>query len=243
MAEEPAMAEAYRIRQDRLIEQQRLYRLRLKPLAQAARAVWRCEADPDLIAAEKRHAIAQLRALDRHHLQRTELIHREFESRFGSDSNGRLRRHIDEVRDALQRCRAVIVTGGNVAILLNRMRLFNVTPSIAPLPIIGWSAGAMVLAERIVLFHDRTPEGRREPEVLGAGLGIVRGSVVLPDATHRLRRKDRPRMAAFRRRFAPDNCYALDNGSMLRLDGGEVSAANAVSRLRRDGRIVPVQPR
>ena len=44
--EEPAIAEAYRMRQDRLIEQQRLYRLRLRPLAQATRAVWRSEGFP-----------------------------------------------------------------------------------------------------------------------------------------------------------------------------------------------------
>lgn len=236
------MADAYRARQDRLIEQQRLYRLRLKPLAQATRAVWRCEGDPDMLAAEKRHAIAQLRALDRHHLHRTESVHREFDARYGAETNSRLVHHVNEIRNLLARCRAVIVTGGNVTVLLNRMRLFDVGRLIAPLPVIGWSAGAMVLAERIVLFHDRTPEGRREPEVLGAGLGLVGGCVILPDAERRLRRGDRPRMATFSRRFAPDTCYALDSGSMLRLDAGVVTAARSLRRLRHDGRFAPVQP-
>lgn len=242
LANEAAMAEAYRLRQNRLIEQQRLYRLRLKPLAQAARAVWRSEGEPDLLRAEKRHAIAQLRALDRHHLQRTELVHREFDTRYSGDTNARLAKHIAEIGEILTHCRAVLVTGGNVTVLLNRMRLFDIGRLIAALPVIGWSAGAMVLAERIVLFHDKTPQGRREPEVLGAGLGLVGGCVVLPDAERRLRRGDRPRTATFSRRFAPDTCYTLDSGSMLRLDSGIVVTARSVRRLKNDGRFSPVQP-
>lgn len=242
LANEAAMAEAYRVRQNRLIEQQRLYRLRLKPLAQAARAVWRSEGEPDLLRAEKRHAIAQLRALDRHHLQRTELVHREFDTRYSGDTNARLAKHIAEIGAILGHCRAVLVTGGNVTVLLNRMRLFDIGRLIAALPVIGWSAGAMVLAERIVLFHDKTPQGRREPEVLGAGLGLVGGCVVLPDAERRLRRGDRPRTATFSRRFAPDTCYTLDSGSMLHLDSGIVVTARSVRRLKNDGRFSPVQP-
>ena len=240
-AEDPAMAEAYRERQDRLIEQQRLYRLRLKPLAQAARAIWRCEGDPEILAAEKRHAIAQLRALDRHHLHRTESIQREFDSRYGDGMNSRLVEQVNAIRDILTQCRGVIVTGGNVTVLLNRARLFDIARLIAPLPVIGWSAGAMVLAERIVLFHDKTPEGRREPEVLGAGLGLIGGCIVLPDAERRLRRGDRPRIATFSRRFAPDGCYALDSGSMLRLDARVVTAARSLWRLQHDGRFAQVQ--
>lgn len=241
-AEEPSMAAAYRERQDRLIEQQRLYRLRLKPLAQAARNVWRCAGDPDVLAAEKRHAIAQLRALDRHHLHRTESIHREFDTRYGGGTNGRLVEHITEIREILSRCRAVILTGGNVTVLLNRLRLFDLAPLIAPLPVVGWSAGAMVLAERIVLFHDRAPQGRREPEILGAGLDLAGGCIVLPDAERRLRRGDRSRMATFSRRFAPDTCFALDSGALLRRDADTVTAAHSVRRLRHDGRFVQVQP-
>ncbi len=243
LAEDPSMAEAYRQRQDRLIEQQRLYRLRLGPLAQGWRTLWRCEGDPDMLAAEKRHAIAQLRALDRHHLHRTESIHREFETRYGDAMSGRLAQHINEIREMLTPCRAVIMTGGNVTVLLNRLRLFDIPRLIAPMPVIGWSAGAMVLAERIVLFHDRTPQGRREPEVLGAGLGLIGGCIILPDAERRLRRGDRTRIAMFSRRFAPDTCYALDSGSMLCLESGAVSGGRALRRLRHDGRIVQVHPR
>ena len=61
---------AYRQRQDRLQSLQRLYRLRLHQLVVAARRV-RSSGEPgDLAAAEARHATAQLRALDRHHLKR-----------------------------------------------------------------------------------------------------------------------------------------------------------------------------
>ncbi len=71
-AADEKLAEAYRERQDCLQEQQRLYRQRLRQLALAARQTLRAEADPGMLAAEQRHAIAQQRALDRHHLKRTE---------------------------------------------------------------------------------------------------------------------------------------------------------------------------
>ena len=68
----------YRQRQNRLKAQQRLYAMRLKQLVIAARQVRLASpdggADREMIKAEQRHAIAQLRALDRHHLHRTEAI-------------------------------------------------------------------------------------------------------------------------------------------------------------------------
>ncbi len=236
-------AAAYRARQDRLIEQQRLYRLRLKPLAQAARNVLRGDGDADMLAAEQRHAISQLRALDRHHLHRTEAIRRDFDERYNAIANEQLRHNAEEIRALLERVAGVIITGGNVAVLLNRMRLFGVDELIAGLPIIAWSAGAMVLAERVVLFHDRTPQGRRDPELLGTGCCLVSGYVVLPDTASRLRERDKLRIETMSRRFSPDSCIALDSGALLHLDGGTIVGAESARHLNRNGRLVRVRPR
>lgn len=236
LAASDSLAEDYRARQDRLMELQRLYRLRLRPLARAARQMFGVGGDEDLLAAEQRHAVSQLRALDRHHLHRTESIHREFEERYNTSTTGLLREHSDQIREILQRCGGVIITGGNVAVLLNRMRMFGVHRMLGETPVIAWSAGAMVLAERIVLFHDRLPQGRRDAEILGAGLGIVQGYVILPDTARRLREKDRLRIGLMSRRFAPDTCVALDNESLLRIDGSRVVHADKVRGLHHDGR-------
>jgi peptidase E len=129
----------------------------------------------------------------------------------------------------------VLIAGGHVAVLLNRIRLFRLGALLAQKPVIAWSAGAMVLGERIVLFHDNAPQGRRNAEVLDAGLGIVPKLIPLPHARTRLDWSSRTRMALFARRFAPSQCCTLDFGSLIRLDDGRVSMARGSSVMKRTG--------
>jgi hypothetical protein len=234
--EVPALASAYRRRQDRLQEQQRLYRVRLRSLAVATRRMFRADLEDDLAAAEQRHAIAQLRALDRHHLNRTEALHGEFEDQCRAAGFDAFARHREGIDAILARTAGVIVTGGNIAILINRLRLFAIGEALRATPVVAWSAGAMVLAERIVLFHDRMPQGRRDPEVFGAGLGLLPGYVVLPDARHRIRAADRMRIGLMARRFSPDVCVGLDNDTAIRLTGNRLIHVDGARRLDRNGR-------
>jgi hypothetical protein len=241
LAENVHLASDYRERQDRLMELQRLYRLRLQPLARAARQMFDVDGDADMLAAEQRHAVSQLRALDRHHLHRTESLHRQFDGRHNASSTQLLKRHNHQIQEILQRCSGVIIAGGNVTVLLNRMRLFGVDEMLGERPVIAWSAGAMALAERVVLFNDRMPQGRRDAEILGAGCGIVQGHVILPDTEHRLREKDRLRTGLMSRRFAPDTCVALDSGALLQLDGSVAVHADGARALRHDGRFIKLR--
>lgn len=234
-AQDPVLVDAIRQRQDLLVDLQRLYRLRLKQLAVAARRVIEAEGDADLLMAEQRHAIAQLRALDRHHLHRSQSIWSRFHATYNTDSHPLLARHARELQEVLRRCAGVIITGGNVAVLVNRMRLLGLGGMLGDSHIVAWSAGAMVLTERIVLFHDRSPEGRRDAEVLGAGCGIVPGYVVLPDANRRLRTRDRLRIGLMSRRFAPDVCVALDCGSEIVVDDAALRSAAGARQLRHNG--------
>ncbi len=240
-ATEPQLAAAYRSRQDRLQAQQRLYRQRLKQLAIAARQTLRAEGDAELVGPEQRHAIAQLRALDRHHLRRTQVLHAEFGAAFDPAQHSLLAEHRAEIIDQIRATSGVVITGGNVVVLLNRLRLFGVCELLEVVPVIGWSAGAMVLAHRVVLFHDRAPQGRRDAEVLGAGLGLVRGHVVLPDAKHRLRKRDRLRMTLLARRFSPDTCAVLDSSAALQLAGSRVVAAAGARRVSRTGHLARIR--
>lgn len=241
MASDAGLAAAARLRQGKLIDQQRMYRMRLKQLGIAARQMLNAEGDSEMIAAEQRHAIAQLRALDRHHLHRSESIWRGFSSAYSSDSYPILARHAHEVGEIIDRCAGVVITGGNVAVLINRMRLFGVDKLLDGCNLVAWSAGAMALSERVVLFHDRSPEGRRDAEVLGAGCGVIPGHVFLPNTQQRLRTGDRLRVGLLCRRFSPDSCIALDRGSELRIDDSGVRYANTVRRLKHDGRFVKMR--
>ena len=129
-----------------------------------------------------------------------------------------------------------MIAGGHVAVLINRIRLFQLVDVLAQKPIVAWSAGAMVLGERIVLFHDDAPQGKRDAEILDAGLGIVKNIIPLPHAKSRLDWSNRNRMALFSRRFAPAKCCTLDNGSMIRLENNRMTAAHRSSVIMRTGR-------
>lgn len=236
-AADEGLRAAYRQRQERLQELQRLYRLRLRQLMIAARQIKREDAAADLVAAEQRHAVSQLRALDRHHLHRIESVNAEFDDRINSASSGILGGHVDAIGQAIADASTVVITGGNVLVLLNRLQLFFMRELLAGRHIIAWSAGAMVLSDLVVLFHERTPLGRRDPEVLGAGTGIVPGYVFLPDARRRLREKDNVRMSLFSARFSPARCVTLDSGACLQLEGDAACRAEGVGRLTRKGSI------
>ena len=237
MEQDPALREAYRERQDRLIELQRLHRRRMRQLSAAARELLSAEGNTSLLAPERRHAISQLRSLDTHHLNRVESIHREFHEQLRARDHELLASHVQQVRSIMDRCSSVLITGGNVVILINRLLLFGIGKEIEARPLVAWSAGAMALASRIVLFHDNTPHGRRSPEVMGAGLGILPGYIFLPDAQRRLRTNDPLRTGLLGKRFSPDTCVLLNNGAMIRFHGANPREAHNVQRIDRRGKL------
>jgi peptidase E len=232
---------AYRERQDRLMELQRLYRARLRQLMIAARHVQRSDANAELLEPELRHAIAQLRALDRHHQNRVEAVHANYAVSISAGQSEALAEQRAAIADQLAKFETVLITGGNVVVLLNRLRLFGLSELLRPKHLVGWAAGAMVLADRVVLYHDHTPQRRRDPEILAAGLGLLPGFVFLPDAKHRLKGKDDARVSLLCRRFAPATCVTLDSGSMLHFEDADIRTATEVRRLSRNNGLVRIR--
>jgi hypothetical protein len=235
-AAEPELGELKRERQVKLRELQRFYRIRLSPTLTAARRLMLAKGDPDLLLLEQRAAIAQLRALDRHHLRHIMILHRDFDRRRSGLHIPLATAQREAVHRLVEKAGLVLIAGGHVAVLLNRIRLFRLGELLAQKPVIAWSAGAMALSERIVLFHQKAPQGKSDAEVLDAGLGIVRQRVLLPDARTRLDFANRTRLALFSRRFAPARCCTLDNGSMISLDDNHVLEATRTSVLTAVGR-------
>jgi hypothetical protein len=130
---------------------------------------------------------------------------------------------------------ALVITGGHVGVLADVMHLFNVAAALRS-PVIAWSAGAMALSERIVLFHDRSAHGPGHPEVHGSGLSVLRGIVPLPHARARLLLDDLPRMAVFARRFAPARCVLLEEGTRIDAECGDAWPPG-IRMLAEDGRV------
>ncbi len=219
-AEDPGLFRAHRARQDQLRAMHQLYRYRLDFTLEPARDLLRRAGDDALLEPERESAIAAVRELDRQYLERIAEVHRTFERDHPPGSHPALERQRDEIASLLDGSAALAIAGGHVAVLINRLRLFRFAELAPSKPIIAWSAGAMALAERIVLFHDSPPQGAGNAEVLDLGLGLYSGLLPLPHARRRLRLDDPFRVDLFARRFAPDVCLVLDDGDAVTIDNG-----------------------
>jgi hypothetical protein len=140
-----------------------------------------------------------------------------------------------ELKAALDGCSCLLVAGGHIAVLLHRLRLFDLFGLYGDRPLVAWSAGAMALCERIVLFHDSPPQGSAHAEVMEAGFGLLPDMVVLPHAKKRLSVDDDRSVQVFARRFAPALCVLFDGGSRVDWNGTRWSAQPGTRRFSEDG--------
>jgi hypothetical protein len=230
---DPEYAAAERALQGMVAELQDLYLLRLGYALQAVYALQRRAQTDQLggtlterVAEPVAEAVAAVRELDAAHLAHLNGVRGEFFARLRPYDRPVIVEHRTAVAGLLGEAAALVMAGGHVGVLADVLHLFNVAAALqspAPQsatgrsPVIAWSAGAMALADRIVLFGDRSPHGPGHAEVYGSGLGITRGVVLLPHARGRLLLDDTARMAVFARRFAPAHCVLLEAGTRVDL--------------------------
>lgn len=232
-----------RWRTERLREAQELYRIRVHHALDAVRELSRREPAPngaDLLARERGGAIEALRTLDAEHERAVDGIREEFVGRWRPLERPAVVRQRAEVEGQLAGCELVCVAGGHVAILLDVLRLFDFPRLLGERALVAWSAGAMALSERVVLFHDSPPQGQSSAEVLESGLGVVRGILPLPHARHRLRLGDTRRVAQLALRFRPLLAIPLDPGARLVWDGRGWRGIAGTQKLTEDGALVEV---
>jgi len=232
---------AVRTRNEKLRVTHELYQLRLGHLVAAAREILRKglpQGREDVYAAGLESAIESVRALDREHLAHVRELNDEFYARWKPWQRELIARHRAELARMLGEAELLCIAGGHVMVLLRRLRLFGVLELLGSQPIVAWSAGAMVVSERIVLYHDDPPQGAGSAEVAELGLEACRGIVPLPHADKRLELGDRERVALFVRRFGPDLCAVLVPRTRLDWDGRGWSAARGTLRLEASGQLV-----
>ncbi|MBB2893626.1 Type 1 glutamine amidotransferase-like domain-containing protein [Flexivirga oryzae] len=228
---DPDFAAAHRQRQSVLSDMQDLY---LIGVGHTSRAITElrehAESSERVKELALRDAEEVLRSLDRRHLERVREVEAEFYDVTKPHEHPLIAAHRAEVAQVLADSAAVVIAGGHVAELLDALHLFNVVPAgLADLPIIAWSAGAMVLSERVVLFNDNAIRGPRAPEVYDDGLGLLRGAVLLPSAHKRLQMTNLDRMSLLAKRFAPAVCVPLDPGARVAVNtDGSLPTGTAV---------------
>jgi hypothetical protein len=234
---DPEYAAAEREHRAVLEQVQQLYLLRLDHALRATYGVLqRTEHHPrarDLATAD---ALEIVRLIDTTHVQRIRELRVAFDEAWRPAERDAFAGHVAEVTERLTQSGCLVLAGGHVGELLWLLEVFGVAGRL-PAQVVAWSGGAMVLSERIVLFHDRVAHGPAQAEVLDRGLGLLRDVVLLPHARRRLRTDDPVRMAVLARRFAPASCVVLDDG--MALDFGPNSKLPDDARVvTDDGRIV-----
>ena len=226
---DPGYAAAERRVQGELAELQDIYLLRLDHALRAVYALQRRSRDQsrsgDQLHAEAiAAAVAAVRELDAAHLRRVNGVRGEFFAELRPHDRPVIAGHRAEVAGLLGGAAAVVIAGGHVGVLADVLHLFNVAAALSPrapgeaVPVIAWSAGAMALTDRIVLFGDRSPQGPGHAEIYGSGLSVLRDLVLLPHARARMLLDDTPRMAVFAHRFGPGRCVPLEGGTRIEFD-------------------------
>lgn len=238
-AQDPELAQAHRAAQVKLRHKQDFYRIRLEHELDANHVIRQRKAPSDVLEEEEGASLAAIRSLDAYHLAQCARVHAAFDDEVKLEERPSVAAHRRALADVMKRCRALCIAGGHVASLLNRLRLFGIADMLEDHVIFAWSAGAMTLSERVVLFHDSPPQGPGASEILDEGLGIVKGVVVLPHPETRLRLSDPERVSILARRFAPATCLAFPEGAHVTVQGGRALRPKGVQRLLPDGGCTP----
>lgn len=239
---DPGFAAAAMAFRDRHDELRAFYGMRLQSAVAAVDAVQRRTSLHGIRDAAVDDALGAVREVDAWYSAQLKGLYREFDAQTPTSGSGVIGWHRGELAATLADCVALVITGGHVGVLLRALRLFAL-PIPDELPVIAWSAGAMALTDKVVLFHDFAPHGVHEAEVYDRGLGRVPGIIALPHARRRLRLEDRGRSAMLARRFPESRCLLLDDGTAMTFPGGRTagSALPAGARvLGADGQVSQV---
>lgn len=235
--DDPDLAEGHHAMQRAVRTVRRAYNVRLAHAMNALAAVGSVEGEDWVVASEEAAAFDAVRRLDEHQVSRVAALRSDYEERFQPQTRDAVKREREELARTADSLEAVVIEGGHVAALLNRLRLFDMASMLAGKTVVGCSGGAMVLADRLVLFHDSPPQGPGHAEVAERGLGLIPDIVPLPHADRRLRLDDPKRVSVLARRLEPALCVVVDVNTRLVREGHGWSSGGG-RRLTVEGTVV-----
>lgn len=232
---DPELREAHRARQERMRLKQDFYRIRLEHELDAAHVIEQRRAPADVMEEERAASVQAIRDLDAFHLATCAREKQLWNEKWKPLERDEVRRERDQIIALLEGVGGVAIAGGHVATLLNRLELFGMDELLKGRPLMAWSAGAMAISERVVLFHDSPPQGPGAAEILDRGLGLCPDVVPLPAPETRLQLDDPERVARLARRFAPALCLAMPACAHVTWNGMAFVRPYKIQRLREDG--------
>ena len=211
--QDPEVLTLLRERQDRLRELREVNELQTENLCVVARQLWQRQEQSAAAVFPLQQTIAQLRQIDVSYLQAVSTVIREFDQRIGSKRRPSVLAYREAVLKRIAGCQALLIAGGHVGVLLNRLNLCRLLRHVS-LPIIAWSGGAMVLGQRVVFYDHFVPHAKREVELSRKGLNLFSGMQLFPRAAERLNLQDVCELTLLARRMDGE-CLVLDAHSQL----------------------------
>ena len=221
---EPELSNLHRQRQNQIMAYKKVYRLQLRASFDLWHKVRELYAlDPQLYADDEKDACSAVRMTDKRAFERINDIRSSYPSLLRPWEHPSAENFHYKIARTLDACSGILFAGGHVAILRNRLYFFGFDVLLrqfldAGKQIVAWSAGAMSLTDRIILYYDNPPDGIGIPELLDSGLGLIKDTIFLPHATERLDTHKTHRMPRFARRFSPTKCIGLAAGDHLQFD-------------------------
>jgi hypothetical protein len=234
---DPDLERAHRERGQRLRDIQTLYELRLGHAMDAVYELLRRATEGWLIDGEVESALGAVRALDERVLALNAEVTGEFLAVWRPEERDAVAAHRADVARVLRDASGLAIAGGQVPTLLNRLNLLGIGDHVEELHVFAWSAGAMVVTERVVVFRDDPPHGRPYSRVFEVGLGWCQGVVALPHPRRRLHLHDARRVSLLARRFAPAVCLGFEDGAHFPIAGADGRPRHGVLLLGADGAV------
>jgi hypothetical protein len=226
VAADPEYAAAERRLTAHLEDLRGAYQLRLRHGIAAVRAVSQRVDNDTVRSAALADAVAGVRTLDAWHVERSGELRRAFYAEVGLGERASITDHRHDLARLVADSAGMVFAGGHVGVLLHLLHVFGLAGLLRP-PVIAWSAGAMALSPRVVLYGDHAPYGRPDPEVYAEGLAAYAQAIPFPHARRRLRLTDPEHIGLLAARLAPYLALRLDDGVRLDLSDAQPLPAHA----------------
>ncbi|MDP1560769.1 MAG: hypothetical protein Q8M16_05175 [Pirellulaceae bacterium] len=225
--QDPQVIELLRERQDRLREFREINELQTEHLCVVARELWqRLDVHAGALG-PLQQTIGQLQAVDQSYLEAVTTIIVEYEQRIAPKERPSILEYRRQVLERLQDCQALLIAGGHVGVLLNRLNLCRLLQNIQR-PIVAWSGGAMALGERVYFYDQFLPHTKREVELSRRGMSLFTGAQVFPRANQRLQLHDQRELGLLARRMT-SQCLLLNERSEINWSAsGELHATDVL---------------
>lgn len=239
-AEDPEVLKLLRDRQDALRELREINQVQTDRLCETARELLRRDATQETVRQPLATSFRHLQEVDAEYLATVSDTIRSFDQKISPDTRASAISYRQKVLKRLAGCEAILIAGGHVGVLLNRLKLSRLLSHIS-LPVIAWSGGAMALGRQVYFFHQFIPHVTGEIELSRKGMGWFEGIQLFPRSAERLKLNDPVEMALLGRRV-PDPCLLMTDSSELEWVGSKLIRVEGVKTILPRGQVLGWRP-